>query len=66
MATTTLKAARLAKGWTQCQLADAAQMPQSHISRLERRAENPKLDTVRRLESALGLKAGTLVFGRTA
>lgn len=66
MATTTLKAARLAKGWTQCQLADAARIPQTRISRLERRTRNPKLDTVRRLEAALSLPAGSLVFGEAA
>ena len=65
MATTTLKAWRLRKGWTQEQLAAATGIRQTQISKLER-VSNPKLDTVRKLEKALGLKPGTLVFGQEA
>ena len=53
------------KGWTQEQLAAATGIRQTQISKLER-VSNPKLDTVRKLEKALGLRAGTLVFGQDA
>ena len=65
MTTITLKAWRLRKGWTQEQLAAATGIRQSQISKLER-VSNPKLNSVRKLEQALGLRAGTLVFGPDA
>lgn len=64
---TTLRAAREAKGWTQEQLEAASDVEQGVISRLERGAStNPKIDTVRKLEAALGIDPGTLVFGNSA
>lgn len=63
----TLRTARERKGWTQEQLAAAAHLRQSQVSKLERTPTcNPKLATVRKLESALGLRAGTLLFGEEA
>ena len=52
-------------GWTQEQLEAAAGVPQSVISRLERgESVNPTNETVAKLEAALKLKRGTLVFGQ--
>jgi len=62
----TLREARTRKGWTQEQLEAASGIRQGSLSRLERSTDNPKLDTVRTLEQALGLKPGSLVFGRAA
>ena len=60
----TLKQAREKKQWTQEQLEAVSGVDQGHISRIERGDVNdPGNDTVRRLELALGLKRGTLVFG---
>ncbi len=65
MATMTLRAARRAADITQMQLAAKSGIGQPAISALERGDRcNPKLDTVRKLEAALNLPAGTLVFGR--
>lgn len=62
---TTLKAARLAQGWTQEQLADASGVQQSAISKLERGdVADPQKSTADALEDALSLRRGTLVFGR--
>lgn len=66
MDTLTLRAAREAANLTQEQLEAASGVAQTRISSLERgTTTNPKIDTVRKLEAALGLPAGSLVFGRT-
>lgn len=63
----TLRAARERRGWTQEQLETAADVPQSVISRLERgESVNPTNETVAKLEAALRLRRGTLVFGEEA
>lgn len=60
---TTVRAAREKRGWTQEQLEAASGIDQGVISRLERgESTNPTIDTVRKLEAALGLKPGVLVF----
>lgn len=59
-----LKAARDRKGWTLDALADKSGVNKSTISRLERGETVPMHGTVTALESALGLKHGTLVFGQ--
>ncbi len=60
----TLRKAREKRGWTQEQLEDASGVDQGVISRLERgESANPTNDTVVKLETALGLERGTLVFG---
>lgn len=48
--------ARLQRGWTQLQLADAAGTKQSRISELESIKGNPTLETVDRVASVLGLQ----------
>lgn len=62
----TLREARKRRGWTQKQLELASGIQQGSLSRLELATDNPKLDTVRTLEQALGLKPGTLTFRRAA
>ena len=61
---TTLKAAREAAGLSQTELAERSGVGQPVISRIESGERvNPSITTVRRLEAALGLKPGTLIFG---
>lgn len=61
----TLKAARDKRAWTQEQLAAESGVAQGTISKIESGERvNPSNDTVARLEQALRLKRGTLVFGQ--
>jgi len=61
-----LREARRLRGMTQEQLEDASGVEQGVISRLERgESVNPTYETVRKLEAALKLKPGVLVFGDT-
>lgn len=63
----TLREARDRRKWTQEQLEDASGVDQGVISRLERgTSANPTFDTVRKLEEALRLRPGTLIFGHSA
>lgn len=67
MATKTLRHAREGKEWTQERLAEESGIDQRTISKIERGdVEDPQNSTVKALETALGLKRGTLVFGREA
>ena len=59
----TLREARREKGWTQHDLAVRSGIDQRNISKLERYDRNPRNNTVIKLETALGLKRGTLIFG---
>jgi transcriptional regulator with XRE-family HTH domain len=60
-----LRTARKAKGWKMPELADRSGVNKSTISRIEAgEITNPSNDTVASLEAALGLRRGTLVFGR--
>jgi transcriptional regulator with XRE-family HTH domain len=45
---------------TQCQLADAAGVEQSQVSRWER-GESPKIESVRKLADVLGVRPGELI-----
>lgn len=59
-----LRMARERKGWTMQRLADEAGTTKGTISRLESgERRNPSHALVTRLEEALGLRPGTLVFG---
>ena len=49
-----LRELRLARGMTQVQLADQAQVSFSYIGRLEKEEAAPGIDTVQRLAAALG------------
>lgn len=60
-----LKAARLAAGLTQDELAAKSGVSQSSIVKYERDPDaDPSVSAVDALESALGLRRGTLIFGR--
>lgn len=62
----TLREARRLRGMTQEQLEDATGVQQAAISKLERGINaNPGYETIRKLEAALKLKPGVLVFGDT-
>lgn len=60
----TLRDARERKKWTQEQLEAESGVSQSVISRLETDANaNPTLAVITKLEAALGVPRGSLVFG---
>lgn len=61
----TLKAARVARGWTQDELATRSGVSQASIVKYERDPDaDPAVSLVDKLETALYLKRGTLIFGR--
>lgn len=63
----TLRQARDAKGWTQAKLSQESGIAQSRIAEIETGdTRDPKNSTVTALEAALGLRRGTLVFGKAA
>lgn len=57
----TLKSLRLAAGLSQIQFAEALGTSQSHVSRLEARAEKPGEDMLRRLAVVLAVNFDTLM-----
>lgn len=61
-----LKAARDRKGWSLDDLAARSGVNKSTISRLERGITAPFHETATALETALGLKRGTLKFEAVA
>lgn len=63
----TLKAARDKREWTMEELAERSGVSKATISELESgNRTNPTTDTVTKLEQALRLRRGTLVFGQVA
>lgn len=56
-----IHAARTAKGWTQQQLAEAADMKQANISAIERAGVVPTLSLVKRLAKALDIRVVIVV-----
>jgi transcriptional regulator with XRE-family HTH domain len=61
----TLREARKRRGWDQQTLARESGVDQSTISRIEcSETGNPSSETVKRLEVALRVRRGTLVFGQ--
>ena len=56
-----IAAARLEKGWTQQELADAVGVAQQHIQRWESGVYKPKTETLKRIGEALGVDWSTLV-----
>ncbi|SDN68792.1 helix-turn-helix domain-containing protein [Vreelandella arcis] len=56
-----LQALRLERGWSLSQLASAAGIAKSNLSRLEQGNGNPTLDTIWRLAVQLNVPFGTLV-----
>lgn len=62
---TSLKAARDKRGWTMDELAERSGVSKATISELESgNRANPTVDTVTKLEVALRVRRGTLVFGQ--
>ena len=61
----TLIEARALRNLTQQKLEDASGVDRTRIAKMEADPEhaNPTVDTVRKLEDALKLRRGTLVFG---
>lgn len=55
-----LREARLAKGWTQQDLADSIDTVYMLIGKYENEKVTPRLDTVKRLADALGVTIGWL------
>jgi transcriptional regulator with XRE-family HTH domain len=53
--------ARLAKGWTQTQLADAIGVGQTQIANWESGFRKPKMDALMRIGAALGVDWTTLI-----
>lgn len=56
-----IRRGRLARGWTQAQLAEAAELSANYVARLERGELGPSLYVAHRLSSALGVEIGALV-----
>lgn len=56
-----IQALRLERGWSLSQLANAAGIAKSNLSRLEQGNGNPTLDTIWRLAVQLNVPFGTLV-----
>ena len=54
---------RLARGWSQQQLAEAARMSQSGVVHLEKGDTNPQLDTLREIAAAFGKTLRELMLG---
>lgn len=56
----TVRSLRLMKGWSQTRLSVEAETSQSHISRIERGSEDVRVQTLRKLASALDVDMNTL------
>lgn len=55
-----LRALRLARGFSQAALAEAAEISQKAVQRYETAREEPRLSTLPRLAAALGVTVGQL------
>jgi transcriptional regulator with XRE-family HTH domain len=56
-----LRERRLARGWTQEELAKRAGISRVYLNKLETQKQDPRLSVVARLASALNVKTGELV-----
>jgi XRE family aerobic/anaerobic benzoate catabolism transcriptional regulator len=56
-----IRRGRLARGWTQATLADAAQLSANYVARLERGELGPSLYVAHRIAQALGIEIDALV-----
>jgi transcriptional regulator with XRE-family HTH domain len=56
-----LRKARLAKGWSQEELAFRARLHRNYIGGLERGEQNPTLVTIQRLARSLGMSIAALI-----
>lgn len=61
-----VRAARLARGLSQEQLAFEAEMKRSYLSDLERGTRNPSVRALGRLAKALGVEPADLLIDQTA
>lgn len=52
---------RVARGWSQEELADQAELHRTYVSGIERKVRNPTILILERLAKALKVKAGELV-----
>jgi transcriptional regulator with XRE-family HTH domain len=60
---TNLRRARLARGMTQEELADASKLHRTHISLMEKAKRDPKLTTIVKLAHGLGTTPAKLMRG---
>lgn len=58
-----IRSARLAKGWSQEDLAGVANLDRSYVGSLERGERNPSLATLLRIARALDVSVASLVGG---
>jgi transcriptional regulator with XRE-family HTH domain len=58
-----VKALRAQRGWTQAQLAEAAEMTSDEVSRIERSTREPRFVTIERLAEALAVPPARLLGG---
>jgi transcriptional regulator with XRE-family HTH domain len=61
-----LRNARRRRGWTQAQLAEAAEVGANYVPRLERGEMTPSVESAHRLASALGVALDALCAGDVA
>lgn len=55
-----IKTVREAKGWSQEELADRAELHRTYVSGVERGIRNPTVTVLERLAKALGVRIGKL------
>lgn len=55
---------RLARGWSQEELADEAEVHRTYVSGVERGVRNPTIVILAKLAKALGVPPGDLLAGR--
>ena len=58
-----LKQARIARDWSQKQLAEAMGLHATHVSRYERGLASPNVEVVRKLADVLKVSADRLIYG---
>lgn len=58
-----LRALRLARGWSQEELAHRARLDRTYVSSLERKKYAPTLDVLDKIADALGVNASELISG---
>jgi transcriptional regulator with XRE-family HTH domain len=61
-----LRRLRLARSWSQYDLAEKAKVPQALVSALEVATANPTLETLDRVAAALGVEIAELAAAQTA
>ena len=59
-----IREVRERKGWSQCQLAEASLVSQQHIAKLEKEHSNPRMKTVSKIFTAMGIQLGISEDGK--